>query len=152
MRIKKFTWALAQSIATSIVVIAVIQLLGALGEGVAGAVGWEIPAGFHGWVSVFYDDPICPPAHQSGVFRTFSVPADGRVCTSSMLRGGWTYSRYEYVSRTGERTPLVVGTPGKGGDIWPVYADLHGQRELFYVGSEAEFHESQGNTPVAGNE
>jgi hypothetical protein len=128
--------------------VVVLETFGLVGQGFAGPIQWEIPAGYQGWVVGRYEESECAPAGVDGLFRVFTVRPSGEFCTSSPFPRGWRYSRYEYVFPDGTRNQLAVGVPGKGGDVWPLFADANRNVELFFIGSEGEFHARRDRPPV----
>jgi uncharacterized protein DUF6843 len=74
--------------------------------------GYELPEGFKGWLTIRFADPTCPPLRSQGIFLMVSVPTSGRVCTSTSHPDGWIYYRFVYLHSDGSKTsvPLRSGS------------------------------------------
>lgn len=138
--------ALILTLGVTLASLAVIAVSGLLMQGIAGVEQWDIPAGHRGWVVARYNWPECPPALSSsflGLVRGYYVSPTGQMCTSDELRGGWVQLEIDYVGADGGRQRLAVGTPSKGGDVWSMSVDVRGQKQDFFVGTEAEFRQNR---------
>jgi hypothetical protein len=117
---------------------------------------WELPSGYHGWVLVERANPKCPSAVLTVTSVTFRVDSSGHGCTSTPIFEGPQYLRFFELDSLAHRHELHVGSPGKGGRIWEF---VNGEETAegdkspffyateFFVGTEAEFQNSQATRP-----
>ena len=126
-----------------------------MGFGLAIFIGWgvhhvfsrpmryEIPSGFKGWFVVKFEEQACPPLRSQGLFLVVSVPASGKVCTSTPNPDGWVYYKFEYVSPDGRRERLRWNDHGKPGtQVWLIGYDLGSKSEENFVGEENAMNHS----------
>lgn len=87
--------------------------------------------GYVGWVIVEYGNPSCPASVERDGFRVETVPADGVVCSSSSMPGGWADDVYEYAG-----TPRfnLLSNPQTGMNrIWHEHAESVAGEKRFYI-------------------
>ena len=115
-----------------------------------------VPDGFVGWVRIDFRVSDAPPTPIDSGFYVFEIPDDGWVRTSSDIEYGVATDEYYYVSPQGLR-PLRMTGWGEGGTIWgqfngksesfsksggdgPATSPSTATYELFFVGTEDDFH------------
>jgi hypothetical protein len=107
-----------------------------LSQGVGRPIRWELPNGYRGWLVVEYEVPRCPPLLTSGMYFVIKPSSEGRACTSSPAPMGWRYHKYEYVHPDGART-IVRSVGHTDRQVWPITYGPAGNRELIFIGTEA---------------
>jgi hypothetical protein len=120
---------------------------GLLGAGVGRPRLYEVPADYHGWVVVKYQDSSCQPLKSSGLYSVVTIPASGRACTSSPVPAGWHYRKSEAVTSNGARTELQDLGWDKGSQIRFLGHSNESAYELFFVGTNDELNRSWGSKP-----
>jgi hypothetical protein len=123
-----------------LIVLAGIGLLVATGE-IGRPLVWEIPHGFHGWTTMRFGDPKCPPVSNRGIYIVLRLTSDSSGCTSSSEPPGWRYYRYEYVDSDGTRTVLRSSSSDHDAGVWPYVSGV------FFVGTKAERDRSWQSAP-----
>jgi hypothetical protein len=109
---------------------------------------YEIPGGFKGWFVVQFENRSCPPLPSQGIFLVVSVPASGKVCTSTPYPKGLVYYRFEYVFLNGKRERLRWNRHGKPGtQVWLIGYDFGSKSEEDFVGDENSMNHS-GSPPT----
>jgi hypothetical protein len=68
---------------------------------------YDIPAGFTGWVTVEYGVAGAPPLPVEQGTRVITVPASGRVVTSTPQDLGIVHNEFFFVAPDGTRTEIV---------------------------------------------
>lgn len=87
--------------------------------------------GYVGWIIVEYGNVSCPASVERDGFRVETVPADGVLCTSSPMPGGWADDVYEYA---GAPRSNLLSNPQTGMNrIWHEHAESVGGAKRFYV-------------------
>lgn len=117
-----------------------------LSQGVGRPIRWELPNSYRGWLVVEYAVARCPPLSTSGMYLVIKLSSEGRACTSSSAPIGWRYHKYEYVSPDGTRT--AVRSAGHTDRlVWPITYGPAGNRELIFIGTEAELRQRWNTAP-----
>lgn len=60
------------------------------------------------WVVMEHKNPDCEELDEGWFWRSYDIPQDGYLCTSSDLFRGWTYDRYYRVTLSGEAERLAI--------------------------------------------
>jgi len=142
-----------KAIRIAVAVVAVVILLALAGgvaaflsQGVGRPIRWELPNGYRGWLVVEYEVPRCPALPTSGMYLVIKASAEGRACTSSPAPTGWRYHKYEHVGPDGARTTVrSVGHTDR--QVWPITYGPAGNRELIFIGTEAELRQRWNTAP-----
>lgn len=72
---------------------------------------YDLPAGFDGWVIVEYGVVGAPPLPVEHGTRVMTIPAGGRLVTSTPQERGIIHNRFFFVAADGTRTPIVDADP-----------------------------------------
>jgi hypothetical protein len=111
-----------------------------------------IPAGYTGWVKVYYGVRDAKPFPTEGAYNVLVIPTDGELKTSSEVQYGWlSYDDYYTYQTDGTRSYLSKSGWGGGGLIWAesIAGDGSGSPyAMFFVGTQAQY-EQQINDPYA---
>ena len=70
-----------------------------------------IPNGYIGPVVILLADPSASPPEREGSARLFRISPSGIARSRLAVNEGWGRPDYYYVDDTGNRTPIVAGTP-----------------------------------------
>jgi hypothetical protein len=109
---------------------------------------WEIPAGYHGWLGIRFEEPACSPLLTRRLTEVIVFDQAGRACTSTRAAKGWHSVTYVYVHSDGTRTEVPEGEKGRPGvQIWELVSSGDGKRECGFVGTEEEWHAASPPVP-----
>jgi Family of unknown function (DUF6843) len=103
------------------------------------AVSYEIPASFHGWLLVQWEDPKCPPLRRQGAFLTVQFSPSGQFCTSNPVPKNLVYQKFAFLFPNGDRQSIrwnAHGRPGK--QVWALGIEQNQKHEYMFVGDEHE--------------
>jgi hypothetical protein len=107
----------------------------------------EVPEGYVGWVKIRYNEE-CKDAPSAFSVSTVRVSDKGEGCRRVRMPEGWTWTRYFYVDRDGNRTRRLRSSGwDEAREIWPYSASINGSVETLFVGSEEEFDETKRAPP-----
>lgn len=103
---------------------------------------WRFAPGYRGWVTMEFQNFLCPPLTKEGLFLIIVIPPSGRGCTSFPFPEGWRYTRYENMDSARKKTQLHANGWGTNSEIWPFAVNREKEEWYLFVGSEAEFRRS----------
>jgi uncharacterized protein DUF6843 len=106
---------------------------------------FEIPAGYRGWVEVYFGYPQCEPLTKRDGHFIYRVAPDGWVCTSTLFPEGSAMDRYEYIHSDGRRETVPAAQIARVTfEKQVVPADLPGQGRLtLFIGTAAEIADAR---------
>ena len=140
------SWSHNARIAAVSIILLCGAYLGAMlfsGGGVGRPILWEVPAGFHGWVSIRHGNPNCRPLQTRGLYLVASTLPAGEGCTSSPAWASrWRYYRLEMVRPDGGQS---AGTLSSGR-----FFDKDADRHFLFVGTDEELHQEGGPRSLPG--
>lgn len=122
------------------ITVAILVGIGAISLHIGRPMRYEFTSEFRHWVTIQYDEPTCPPLPTRKGFFVVSIPASGKLCTSTSRPEGWIYYEFYLVSANGvrEKIPLHSGSSERGLEVWMLTYQPQEKWELDFVGTKAE--------------
>lgn len=103
---------------------------------------FEVPEGFHGWVTVSFGNKQCVDGAVTIAGSVIAVDPKGLGCSRVSRYPKTAWLRYYYVAK-GRRTRELKPTGwGQGGMVWGQSTEMDGSTFRFFVGTEQEFKRS----------
>jgi hypothetical protein len=139
---KRPVQVLVWAVVLSTIVLVLMYGLLIVGMASSGGISWpllyELPAGYRGWILVYFERPNCPSMGSRGLFYVIQVSESGRGCTSDTLPRGWKYHRAEFLNSDGTRT---------GRSLRPISYSDETKDYLIFIGTEEELTRNWNKAP-----